>query len=176
MKDVLLGFVDWKELTGYELKRFFSELDYLPWSGNNNQIYTALLELEKEGLVEKQTVLQEKLPPQKRYRATAEGRRRLRKAVLLPAEVASVKNDFLLHLAWAERLTTEEIVGLIDDYQHQTELELAMCKEKMKRGEPREGRSGRADYIWGMIRQNRAMMLRAELNWLRLLRNGLARK
>jgi PadR family transcriptional regulator, regulatory protein AphA len=176
LKDVLLGFMDWKQLTGYELKGLFSELDFLPWSGNNNQIYTALLELEREGFVEKETVLQEKLPAQKRYRATSQGRGKLREAVKHPAEAMSMKSDFLLHLAWSECLSAEEMLHLIDGYQQSTEVELAMCREKMKRGKPGQGRSAREDYIWGMIRQNRAMMLQAELNWLTLLRNGLANK
>lgn len=176
LKDVILGFLEWKQLTGYELKGMFSELDFLPWSGNNNQIYTALLELEKEGLVEKEVVPQEKLPAQKRYRATAGGREKLREAVLGPSEAMTLKNDFLLHLAWSERLSAQEISSLIDAYQHNVELELAMCKEKIRRPSPVEGRSPREDYIWGMVRQNRAAMLQAELNWLAQLRNGLANK
>jgi hypothetical protein len=54
-------------------------------------------------------------------------------------------------------------------------LELAMCKEKIRRQESGEGRSARAEYVWGMIRKNRAMILKAELGWLALLRSGLAR-
>jgi PadR family transcriptional regulator AphA len=176
LKDVILGFMAWKQLTGYELKALFSELDHLPWSGNNNQIYTALLELEREGLVEKETILQAKLPAQKRYRATDSGKSRLREAVLRPAEELSVKNDFLLHLTWSECLSTTEILEIADEYQHRTEIELAMCREKIKRQVPGGGRSAREEYVWGMIRQNRAMMLQTELNWLTLLRNGLANK
>jgi len=176
LKDVILGFMDWKQLTGYELKSLFSELDYLPWSGNNNQIYTALLELKKEGLVEQQTIVQEKLPAQKRYRTTAGGKARLRAAVLREPEVISFKNDFLLHLAWTECVSTDEILGLIDGYQRSIELELAMSREKIRRQEPGVGRSAREDYIWGMILLNRAVMLQAELDWLALLRSGLAGK
>ncbi len=174
LKDVILGFMDWKQLTGYELKSLFSVLDYLPWSGNNNQIYTALLELKKEGLVEQQTIVQEKLPAQKRYRATAAGRGRLREAVLREPEVIAIKNDFLLHLAWTECLSSDEILRLVDGYQRTIELELAMCREKIRRQEPGTGRSAREDYVWGMILQNREMMLQAELDWLALLRSGLA--
>jgi PadR family transcriptional regulator AphA len=174
LKDVILGFLDWKQMTGYELKSLFSELDYLPWSGNNNQIYKALLELERGGLVEKQTIVQEKLPAQKRYKATASGRGRQREAVLRQPEVVSIKNDFLLHLAWSECLSLDEILALIDGYERSLELELAMCREKIRRQQPGTGRSAREDYVWGMIMQNRAMMLQVELDWLASLRNGLA--
>jgi PadR family transcriptional regulator AphA len=175
LKEVILGFLDWRQLTGYELKRLFVELEHLPWSGNNNQIYTALLELEREGLVEKQTIAQEKLPAQKRYRTTAGGAVRLREAVLREPEVFTLRNDFLLHLSWAECLTTEEVLRLVDGYQRRIELELAVCEERIRRQESGEGRSGREEYVWGMIRQHRAMILKAELDWLAHLRSGLAR-
>lgn len=176
LKDVILGFMDWRQLTGYELKGLFSELDFLPWAGNNNQIYTALLELEREGLVEKETVPQEKLPPQKRYRATVPGRERLKNAVMQPADAVSARNDFLLHLAWSECLSAGEIETLIDAYQQKTEVELAMCRVKTRRGSPVTGRSERENYVWSMILQNREALLQAELNWLTRLRNGLANK
>jgi PadR family transcriptional regulator, regulatory protein AphA len=174
LKDVILGFVERKQLTGYELKRLFTELEFLPWSGNNNQVYTTLLELERGGLVEKQVVEQEKLPPQKRYRATAAGRETLRGAVLGPAEVMATRNDFLLHLASSACLSIGELLGLIDAYREQTELELTMCREQIRRMKPEDDRGGRQDYIRVMIRRNRAMVLRSELDWLAELRKGLS--
>lgn len=176
LKSAILGFLDWKELTGYELKGMFSDLDFLPWSGNNNQIYTALIELEKEGLVVKQTIQQEKLPAQKRYTATEEGRKKLKEAVLQQADSPFFKNDFLLHLAWAECLSAGEVLNLIDSYQRLVETELMMSREKSKRRETGSCRSGREEYLWGMILQNRTMMLQTELNWLTQVRNGLENK
>ena len=87
-----------------------------------------------------------------------------------------MKNDFLLHLAWSERLSTAELCGLIDAYQQKVEMELAMCQEKVRRQQSGQGRSAREGYVWGMIRQNRVMLLQAELNWLARLRSGLASK
>ena len=95
LNDVILGFLDWKQMTGYELKGLFEKMDFLPWSGNNNQIYKSLLELEKEGLVEKEVVQQESFPAQKRYRATEAGRRRLNAAVKTLPEETAVRSDFL---------------------------------------------------------------------------------
>jgi PadR family transcriptional regulator AphA len=176
LKDVILGFLEQKQLTGYELKGMFSELDFLPWSGNNNQIYKTLVELLKEGLVEKQTIQQEKLPTQKRYSATEAGRMRLRNAVLQPSEAPGVRNDFLLRLAWSECLSKDEITAMIDEYQKTIETELLMSLEKLRRRGAGGARSAREDYVWGMVLQNGAMALRGELDWLAELRNGLANK
>ena len=92
LQDVILGFLERKRLTGYELKSLFSTLDFLPWSGNNNQIYTSLIELERKGLVEKRTIQQEKLPAQKRYQITEAGREHLQQASLQPSEAPASRN------------------------------------------------------------------------------------
>ena len=176
LKQVILGFLEWKRLTGYELKSLFSTLDFLPWSGNNNQIYTSLIELEREGLVEKRTIQQEKLPAQKRYHATEAGRARLKYALLQPSEAPAIHNDFLLRLAWAEFLSASEIDGIIDEYRLRVETELRMCQEKMRRGQAAEYRSEREAYVWRMLQRNREMALQTELRWLAQLRSGLEKK
>jgi DNA-binding PadR family transcriptional regulator len=176
LKQVILGFLEWKRLTGYELKSLFSTLDFLPWSGNNNQIYTSLIELEREGLVEKRTIQQEKLPAQKRYYTTEEGRARLKHALLQTSEAPAIHNDFLLRLAWAECLSASEIEGIIGEYRLRVETALSMCQEKMRRGQAAEYRSDREAYVWRMLQRNREMALQAELRWLAQLRSGLEKK
>jgi DNA-binding PadR family transcriptional regulator len=176
LRGVILGFLERKRLTGYELKSLFSTLDFLPWSGNNNQIYTSLLELERKGLVEKRTIQQEKLPAQKRYHATDAGRARLKQALLQPSDAPAFRNDFLLRLAWTEYLSDGEIKRIIDEYRLCVETERKMCHEKMRRGQEVEYRSEREAYVWGMLQKNREMALQAELKWLAQLRSGLAER
>ena len=173
IKDVLLGFLDWKQMTGYELKGLFAETDALHWSGNNNQIYKALLELEREGLAEKQVVQQENYPAQKRYSATDKGREQLKRAVQEMPEDTTVRNDFLLHLMWSQCLSHAELISLINAYQARVEQLLAMAQEKIRRGGQTPGRSEREEYIFGMILQNQADHWQHELNFLTRLRNGL---
>ena len=176
LTDVILGFLDWRPLTGYELKSYFSKLDFLPWSGNNNQIYTALVELEKKGQVTKEVILQENLPAQKRYSVTEAGHESLRKAVLREAATPDIRNNFLLHLSWAHCLTSAELTAFIGAYERRLQDELLMSEENMRRKPVRVERSEREAYVWEMIAQNRIDMLRCELNWLAKLKNGLAKK
>ncbi len=58
----ILGLLSWKPLSGYDLKKLFSDSSILYWSGNNNQIYKALIQLHQDGLVSQETQLQESLP------------------------------------------------------------------------------------------------------------------
>ena len=41
----ILGWLSWKPASGYDLKRVFSDSEIFYWSGNNNQIYKALLQI-----------------------------------------------------------------------------------------------------------------------------------
>jgi len=42
LKHTILGFLSWKPLTRYELKKHFTKTDFIPWLGNNNQIFESL--------------------------------------------------------------------------------------------------------------------------------------
>ncbi len=82
LRSTLLGLLSWKPASGYDLKRIISNSDIFYWSGNNNQIYKSLLELQKEGLVTYQVQLQESLPTKKIYSVTDQGRAALRQSLL----------------------------------------------------------------------------------------------
>jgi DNA-binding PadR family transcriptional regulator len=44
----ILGFLSWQECTGYDLKKLVTSSPAFHWSGNNNQIYTTLVNMHKE--------------------------------------------------------------------------------------------------------------------------------
>ncbi len=87
IKYAILGFLSWKPFTGYELKKVITEAEGFYWSGNNNQIYTSLVELHKEGLVINEVQHQERYPSRKVYSITKEGLSALRKWVLSSPEL-----------------------------------------------------------------------------------------
>jgi len=176
IKTAILGFLGWKPLSGYELKKYLSQPDFIPWSGNNNQVYTALLALEKEGCVTGQTVFCGQSSAKKVYTITDAGKRRLKEGVMSEAEPPQYVNDFLLHIAWAEQLTGDEVAEMIDRYQKKVDAGLQMAQEAARRCEIFPARGAREERIWDMIYQSRAALYRNELNWLTKLRNALADK
>lgn len=175
IKDVILGFLDWQPMTGYELKKIFESYDFLPWSGNNNQIYKALLQLEKEKLVSKVIIQQDNLPAQKRYSLTRQGHEQLQFAVSQPpaAQGLVIRNQFLLQLAWSLNLSSAETGQLILLYRRQIENELQTCQTQIANQPLQIRRTPREAFIWGMIFRNRIIHLQSELNWLNLLESGL---
>lgn len=172
----ILGFLSVEPLTGYDLKKKFAAADFLHWSGNNNQIYTTLIELHHGGLVSVAVESQGVAPIKKRYTITPEGMESLRQWLTTPAEAPTFRNMFLTRLAWADMLADAALIQLIDTYQLEVESQLAMCRELSRRRELHLARTSREDFLWEMIWQNKQMALQCELNWLTRLRNGLANK
>lgn len=176
LKHTILGFLSWKKMTGYEIKKYFSQLEFIPWQGNNNQIYKTLLEVEKEELVSKKTVLQDNYPPQKIYSITLKGMSELRNWVMSDPELPLTKNTFVMQLAWAGSMDNETIFKLIDKYQYELEMKISLLKEMLKRKTVLPDRSQKESYIWEMLWQNRINLFQSEINWVTQLRNGLANK
>ena len=74
----ILGFLSWKSLSGYDLKKMFVESAFIYWSGNNNQIYKELIQLTKDALVTNEIENQESGPSKKIYTITEKGLSELR--------------------------------------------------------------------------------------------------
>lgn len=175
IQHALLGFLSWQPLTGYDLKKLVADSEILHWSGNSNQIYTTLVQLQRAGLVEVETTQQENLPPRKTYTLTAAGQEQLRSWVLSAPELPEARNSFLVQLAWADQLEARELEGLVAGYEQAVEAELTMCREKIRRGRPAPDRTAREKYLWKMAHENRLRAWEAELGWARDLRKGLGR-
>jgi len=117
LRSTILGLLNWKPLSGYDLKRIISDSDIFYWSGNNNQIYKTLLELEKEDLVSHQVQLQESLPAKKIYSITNKGMVALYQSLLAVPEPPELRKSFLVQLALAESLSDKEILTLLEEYE-----------------------------------------------------------
>jgi PadR family transcriptional regulator, regulatory protein AphA len=170
----ILGFVSWKPLTGYELKKMMVDSVGFYWSGNNNQIYTSLVQLHKDGLVTSEIQPQERYPSRKVYSITEKGLTELRRWVLSSPELPQLKKSFLVHLAWADQLETSELDSLLAKYEQEVEMQLLMLKERLRRGSPvNPGRTPREKYLWDMISENYIRSYETEIDWVRRIRKGV---
>ena len=167
LRAAILGLLSWKPASGYDLKRVISTSEVFYWSGNNNQIYKSLLELQKEGLVTCQVQLQESLPAKKVYTITEQGRAALRQSLLAAPQAPELHNSFLVQLAWAEPLTDEEMLTLLNAYEDEIANRLRMVEAQAARPGSRPSRSKREAYLWRRIAANLIGAAQAELDWVR---------
>lgn len=173
LRSTILGLLSWKALSGYDLKRIISGSEVFYWSGNNNQIYKNLLDLQKEDLVTHQVQLQETLPAKKIYSITEAGLAALRQSLLLTPELPETRKTFLIQIAWAEILSDEELDDLFALYEEEISSQLRMHQAQASVAINGPARSQREAYLWERIAANTLVTTQAELDWVRQTRQGL---
>jgi PadR family transcriptional regulator, regulatory protein AphA len=171
----ILGLLSWKPSSGYELKKVFEDSPYLYWSGNNNQIYKSLLQLQKDGLIDHKTVHQDGAPSKKIYSITERGKAELKNWVIAAEANPEFKKPFLIQMAWADMLNKEELSELFIKYEKEIETELIHQKDKYDREKDWPNRSQRETFLWNMISVNLMSTYQSELAWIRKVRQQLAR-
>lgn len=94
---VILGFLDARPRTGYEIKHAVDGSTRFFWAASYGQIYPELRRLREAGLV---TSERDDAGARKRtrHRITAAGRRELRRWLAAPAEPAELRDEQLLKL------------------------------------------------------------------------------
>jgi DNA-binding PadR family transcriptional regulator len=183
----ILGLLSWRPLTGYDIKKMFAGSTALYWSGNNNQIYTTLVKLHENGLVSREVELHADSPSRKIYSITARGQAELMKWLLGETEPPQLKNSFLIKLAWADQLSTQELDALCAQYEADMQIQLAMLQTQKQQknispaGIPRNAyvnvalaRTPREAVLWNMIQENWISFYENELKWVRRLRKQLS--
>ena len=139
----ILGFLSWQPMTGYNLKKMFSEAAAMHWSGNNNQIYKALVQLHQDGLVTQKIEDQESGPSRKVYTITSKGLTALKLWTMSEPELPQVKNTFLVQLLWADQLNESELDEVVGRYEEEVRVRLLMVQEQKQRQAVFPGRAGR---------------------------------
>lgn len=170
IQHAILGLLSERPLTGYDVKKRMVESPLLPWSGNNNQIYKALVELSAKGYVDCEIRHQENSPSKKIYSITAEGMAELNRWIVSDVEPPEFRNRFLLQLAWSHRIDPAELRLLIDRYEGEVEARLQWCEETFRRAAAATKEGGRAAAMRRLIEENVEDFYRNELVWIGKLR------
>lgn len=173
INNAILGILSYRPLTGYDLKKIIQDSPFMYWSGNNNQIYKALVELLDEGYVTNEVFHQESSPSKKIYTITDAGRVRLKAWVLSRPEAPECKKTFLMQLAWADLLSQEELKGLLAAYENEIRVQIIMHREQQNRAGFSPDRTAREVLIWDMIHDNILSSYESELVWVQKLREKL---
>lgn len=165
LQSTILAILSWKSLSGYDLKGIICDSEIYHWSGNNNQIYKSLIELQNEGLVTHQVQLQDGKPPKKVYSVTADGMEKMRRSLLADPELPEVRKGFLIQLAWSGSLSDNELLYLLEKYVDELSIRLRMLKIQAVGEATHPRRSMREQYLWRRIQENLVLACQTELDW-----------
>lgn len=109
---ILLGFLNYQPMTGYDLKRALDHSTGHFWHAYHSQIYTTLRQMEKDGLVTSQFVMGEGQPDRRTYTIAEQGRAQLTEWLSHPlTETSSIKEDLLVRLFFSGQRSNESILA-----------------------------------------------------------------
>jgi len=114
LEHAILAFIEYKPMSGYDLKKFFDVSVAHFWSTTQSHIYKSLEGLEKKGWAETRIIQQDGKPNRKEYQITDEGRAELRRWMTTPLPMEPVRQTMLIQVFFSHFSTNEEIAGLFE--------------------------------------------------------------
>ena len=113
-KYAILGVLSLMPMSGYDIKKFSDSSIAHFWNENYARIYPVLKEMEREGMVTKETMRNENRPPRNVYSITEQGRNELSQWLLQPAEERRLREELLLKLFFSEDVPLENLIAKIE--------------------------------------------------------------
>jgi PadR family transcriptional regulator AphA len=169
LEHAILGFLKFRSLSGYDLKKVFEQSVGHFWSATQSHIYKALDTLHTDGLVEATEIVQSDRPNRKEYSITPAGIKELDDWLATPHGLAPIRSEWLIQVFFAQDLSNEQIVHLfteraraiqaeIDTYRTKTSETLNQYRQLIK--------IERAGQLWALTLDYGIANMEAELHWL----------
>ncbi len=173
IKYIILGYLSWNPMTGYDIKKLIADSEILPWTANNNQIYQALVQLHNDGWVTKSVQEQVGAPNRHVYTITEAGLQALRDWVASEPEAPLTRKPFLHQLMWADCLDPGQLDAQLEAYLNTVGEKLFFIRVQADERARAPERTPREKYLWDMIYKNWIDGYETELNWIRRVRQEL---
>lgn len=110
LKHALLGFLSYRDMTGYQLKKYFDQSVGSFWNASLSQIYPTLNKMCEDKLVTVKEVESTTAMNKKVYYITDKGREELVKWLIEPMEVEPMRSEFLVKLYFGANISMEEVI------------------------------------------------------------------
>ncbi len=105
LKYALLGFLNYKSMTGYQLKQSFDQSIRNFWHASLSQIYPTLTQMKNDGLLTLEIKYQDSSPNAKVYHITDKGKTELQSWLNEPMEPQPFRNAFLIKIFFGANIS-----------------------------------------------------------------------
>ncbi len=112
----ILGFLNYRPYSGYDLKRFFDTSVRHFWPADQSQIYRTLTRIAENGWTEIEVIHQDSRPDRKLYHITPAGQDELRRWLTTPLPSEGTRAADMIQVFFAAQLSDEEILGIFEHY------------------------------------------------------------
>jgi DNA-binding PadR family transcriptional regulator len=163
----ILGFLNYRPYTGYDLKKIFDTTVRHFWPANQSQIYRTLARLTEQGYAEMEKVPQDVRPDRKVYSITDAGRAELMKWLAGPPPMVDPRNAGLIQVFFAGQLPDEDLLVKFEDFAAIVRTTLSQYDQIPGQLEPfqEEINSPRELFFWMLTLENGIRAARASLEW-----------
>lgn len=129
----ILGFLQYKALSGYDLKAEFDFSLQWSWPADQSHIYRTLARLAEKKFIEIEVVRQESRPDRKVYHITPKGREELRQWLCKPAINKDVRLAQLIQIFFSGHLADDKVIRLFEGFGEITRQTLSELREIPKK-------------------------------------------
>ncbi len=129
----LLGLLNYRPATGYQLKKAFNESIYFFWNATLPQIYRTLKQMEKKGWLTAVIEPQEGKPNRKVYKLTDKGLKEFQRWLGEPPEIRQRKNPMMLKIFFGNQMDKDQLINHI---QKMVEFHSNLLKKYEKEVKP----------------------------------------
>ena len=125
----ILGYLQYKPMSGYEIKKYIDHSIRHFWSADQSLIYRTLANLTAKSFIEFEVVIQDSRPNSKVYCITNLGREKFVNWLGEPIEKYDIRVSWLIQLFFASGLSDDKIIELLTGFLEQFDL---VFKERSK--------------------------------------------
>jgi PadR family transcriptional regulator AphA len=110
----ILGFLDQRSYTGYDLKKIFDTSVRHFWPADQSQIYRTLTRLTDNGWARMEKIEQDNRPAKKEYSITPEGRHALQEWLVTPLPFSENRSAPMIQVFFAGQLTDVQVLEMFE--------------------------------------------------------------
>jgi len=127
----LLGLIQYRPATGYELKAAFDSSIHFFWNATLPQIYRTLSQMEADGWVTSKVEHQAKKPSRRVFSLTAAGRSEFQRWLAEPPEQIELRNPVLVKLFFGHQMSPDLFRAQIRKWQESHSALLARFESEI---------------------------------------------
>lgn len=168
LEHAILGFLNYRPMSGYDLKKIFDTSVRHFWPADQAQIYRTLSPLSEKGLVEMEIVEQENRPDRKVYHITESGRQQLRNWLATPLPIEDNRSAPMIQVFFAGQLSDDEVIAMFERAAEYMRMGLQQYEQIPLSIESYADytQSPREFFFWMLTLEIGKMMARANLEWI----------
>jgi PadR family transcriptional regulator, regulatory protein AphA len=167
LEHAILGFLGYKALSGYDLKKMFDATVQHFWRADQSQIYRTLARLAQHGFAKVEVKQQSERPDRRVFHITPDGRAELRRWLRAPLPAPQPHDATLVKVFFSGQLPDEELIAMLEGGAAEMRERLRLYEQlpAQLRAYRSVVRSARERACWGLTLDAGISATRAKLAW-----------